>query len=375
MIDPSQGLDGILDVRIKDGRIEALGQDVPVDGAIALDLNGLLVLPGLIDGHVHCFRGLGPSIGPEHVGVTRGVTTVVDAGSAGQSSYSLFRDHVIAPSPTRVLAYLHLSTLGGIVGPSFANLGDPRLVDSEGIAKTIEANRDRIIGIKIHAITSSMGSTGMEPMRRGREIAEQLKLPLMIHIGETWGDGPEKPIQQVIDFLRPGDIITHMYTMQRGGLLDANNRLHPAVQEARARGIRFDVGHGGSNFNFEVAQRLLDMDFPPDTISTDGSYRNLFRLVFDLPTVMSKLLALGLSLTRLVEMVTIRAAELIGRAEELGSLAPGRIADVSVLRLEECEWTAQDSQRQKKKLGQRLVPVLTLRAGEVHYPVAFVRQP
>jgi dihydroorotase len=193
---------------------------------------------------------------------------------------------------------------------------------------------------------------------------------MLVHMGETWSKEPAKTVDQVIGYRRPGDILTHMYTAQRGGILDGTDRLHPAVQEARGRGVRFDVGHGSSNLNWEVAQRLLDIDFVPDSISTDGSHRNLHWLVWDLPTVMSKLLALGLPLTDLVAMATCNAAAQIGRADELGSLAVGRVADVSVMRLEERDWTALDSQRTERVLRQRIVPVVTVRAGEVIYPRA-----
>jgi dihydroorotase len=255
-----------------------------------------------------------------------------------------------------------------VVGPEYANLADPRLVDPDGIAAAVENHPAHVVGIKVHAINSAMGALGLGPLQRGRALADQLGARLMIHIGETWGNAPAHPVHQVVEYLRPGDILTHVYTGQRGGLLDGDDRLHPAVKEARDRGVRFDLGHGSSNLKWDVAQRLLDLDFPPDTVSTDGSSRNLRGLVWDLPTVMSKLLALGLPLTDLVAMATSRAAAQIGRADELGSLAVGRVADVSVLRLEERDWTALDSHRTERVLPQQLVPVLTVRAGEVIYP-------
>jgi dihydroorotase len=368
VIDPAQGIDGAFDVRIRDGRIDNVHPTLPTEGASVLDVAGALVVPGLIDGHVHCFHGLGKMVHPDVLGVTRGVTTVVDAGSSGHSTFPLLRDHVMAPARTRVLAYVHLSTLGGVVGPEYANLADPRLVDPEGIAAAVEAHPAQVVGIKVHAITSAMGPLGLEPLRRARALADELGARLMVHIGETWGDGPAKPAHQVVEHLRPGDVLTHVYTGQRGGLLDGHDRLHPAIQAARERGVRFDLGHGSSNLKWDVAQRLLDLGFPPDTVSTDGSSRNLAGLVYDLPTVMSKLLALGLPLSELVAMATSRAAAQIGRADELGSLAVGRVADVSVLRLQEQDWTALDAHRTERVLPQRLVPVLTVRAGEVIYP-------
>lgn len=375
VIDPAQGLDGTFDVRIRDGRIVALGADLPTDDAAVLDTSGLLVLPGLIDGHVHCFRGMGPMLDPDTVGVSRGVTTVVDAGSSSHVSFPLFRDHVMSAARTRVLAYIHLSSIAGVMGPEYASLSDPRLIDPDGIAAAVQANPERVVGVKVHAISGAMGPLGLEPMRQARALCDQLDTRLMVHIGETWSQEPAKPVHQIVEFLRPGDILTHVYTAQRGGLLDGTNELHPAVKDARDRGVRFDLGHGSSNLNWDVAQRLMDMSFLPDSVSTDGSHRNLHWLTWDLPTVMSKLLGLGLPLTDLVAMATQNAAAQIGRADELGSLAVGRVADVSVMRLEAGDWTAIDSQRQERVLQERIVPVLTVRAGEVIYPRQLTPQP
>jgi dihydroorotase len=369
VVDPAQGVDAVLDVRVRDGRIDAVGPDLDAAGCEVQDVRGLLVTPGLIDAHVHCFKGIGGnSVDPDLLGVSRGVTTVVDAGSSGHSAFGLFRDHIMAEAQTRVLAYLNLSTLGGVMGPHFARLGDPRFIDPEGIAAVVGANRDHIVGMKWMATNSSLGGQGLEPLRRGRAIADELSLPVLVHVGESWGDGPELPIVDVVELLRPGDTITHMYTSHRGGLVDAAGRLVPAVRAARDRGVRFDIGHGANNLSFDVAQRLLDQDFPPDAVSTDGSGLSVRGPVYDLPTTMSKLLGLGLPLADVVAMATSQAAALLGRADDLGSLAVGREADVSVLRLEERDWTALDSRRQQITIHQQLVPVFAVRAGEVVYP-------
>ncbi len=369
LIDPAQGLDGQYDLRLRDGRVEAVGPALAADGATVLDVAGLLVLPGLIDVHVHCFTGLGTNaVAPDVQGVSRGATTIVDAGGAGHMAFPLFRDYIMPAARTRVLAFLNLSSPGAALNTRFPRLGDPRLIEPDAIAATIEANRDRIVGIKMHAITSAVGALGLEPIRRGCAIAAELGVPAMVHIGESWGNDQEQPIERVVELFRPGDIVTHMYTGQRGGVLDAQGRLCPAVREARDRGVRFDIGHGAQNLSFAVAQRLLDLGFPPDTISTDCSHMSLLGPVYDLPTTMAKFLGLGLPLRDVVAMVTSQAAAQIGRADELGSLAVGRVADVSVLRLEERDWTATDSMRQHMAVRQHLAPVLTVRAGEVIYP-------
>ncbi len=369
VIDPAQGLDGQADVLVRDGRIVAVGPGLPHDGATEMDVRGLLVLPGLIDVHVHCFRGLrATAADPDLLGVSRGVTTVVDTGTSGCSTFPLFYEHVMSAARTRVLAYVNLSTLGSVVGPHFANLGDPRLIDPDGIASVAERYGDRLIGIKMMATAGTVGPLGMEPLRRGRALADELGLPLLVHIGESFTANAPLPVDQVVDLLRPRDTVTHMYTAQPGGVLDANNRLNSAVREARDRGVRFDVGHGMNNFNFAVAQRLLDQGFQPDALGTDVSNLSLHGPVYDLPTTMAKLLTLGFSLPDVVALATSRAAELIGRSDELGSLAPGRVADISVLCLAERPWTAVDSQRQQRAAALYLEPVFTVRAGEIIQP-------
>ncbi len=369
VLDPAQGIDAPLDVRVADGRIDAVGPNLPADGAIVHDVVGLLVVPGLIDAHVHCFKGMGANaIDPDFLGVSRGVTTVVDAGSTGHSSFAVFRDYVIAQAKTRVLGYLNLSTVGGVVPPTYPRLADPRLIDPDGIAATVSANRAHIVGMKWMATSSALGAQGLDALRRGRAIADDVGLRVLVHVGESWGDGPEQPIAQVVELLRPGDTVTHMYTSHRGGLVDANGRLTPAVREARGRGVHFDIGHGANNLSFAVAQRLLDQDFPPDAVSTDGTQLSIRGPVYDLPATMSKLLGLGLSLADVIAMATSQPAALLGRSDELGSLAVGRVADVSVLRLDERDWMAVDSTRQQMTVRQQLTPVFAVRAGEVIYP-------
>jgi dihydroorotase len=369
VIDPAQDIDAVLDVRLRNGLVDAVGSDLDPGGARVVDVRGLLVLPGLIDVHVHCFKGIGHvRTGPDELGVSRGATTVVDAGCAGVSTFTLFRDYIMAPAKTRVLAFLNLSSPGAAVNPRYPRLADPRLIEPERIAETVEANRDRIVGIKMHAISSALGGLGLEPLRRGTAIAAEHGIPAMVHIGESWGDGPAQRIEEVVELFRPGDIVTHAYTGQRGGVLDENRHLYAGVRDARDRAVRFDIGHGAQNLSFDVAQRLLDLGFPPDSISTDCSEMSIHGPVYDLPTTMAKFLALGLPLHDVVRKVTSEAATQIGRSAELGSLAVGRVADVSVLRLEERDWTAVDSMRQQMPVHQHLEQVFSIRAGEIIEP-------
>lgn len=371
MLDPGSGVDGLFDVRIADGKVEEIGRDLDAAGATVLDVKGLLVIPGLIDVHLHLMNGLGAfGADPDVFGVGSGVTTVVDAGSAGHSLLTVFRRYVAENAKSRVLAYVNLSTLGSVAGPGYSTLSEPRLIDEDKIQKAVEANRDMIVGIKVMATGAALGPAGLEPLARARQLGDNLHLPLLVHIGESWSkSAAPPPIGDVVSYLRPGDIVTHLFTAHPGGLLDSNGRLRSEVRAARDSGILFDVGHGLNNLNFDVARRVLDQDLRPDGVSTDGHRGNRSGPVYDLPTTMAKLMALGFSLAEVVRMATVNAARLLGRAGEMGSIRVGGPAEISVLRFEEREWKAVDSQGGTLQARQALVPVFSIRNGIVHEPL------
>lgn len=246
MLDPASSRDGFLDIRVRNGIIEEIGPDLSANGGTVLDVKGLIVTPGLIDVHLHLMNGLGAhGVDPDIFGVGSGVTTVVDAGSAGHTLLTVFRRYITDNAKTRVLNYINLSTLGGVAGPGFSTLADARLINEEGIEKAVEANRDMLVGIKVMATGAALGAEGLKPLARARKLGDNLKLPLLVHIGESWSKGSQPPpVGEVLSYLRPGDIVTHMFTAHPGGLLDPNGRLWPQVREARASGVLMDVGHG-----------------------------------------------------------------------------------------------------------------------------------
>jgi dihydroorotase len=371
LLDPGAGRDGRLDVLIRDGRVESIGQDIPAGAATVLDVVGLLIVPGLIDVHLHLMNGLGAfGADPDVFGVGSGVTTVVDAGSTGHSLLPVFRRYIAEPANTRVLAYVNLSTLGSVAGAGYSTLADPLLIDEERIEQAVEANRDMIVGIKVMATGAALGAGGLEPLSRARRLAENLGLPILVHIGESWSKSAEPPpIGEVLAFLKPRDVVTHMFTAHPGGLLDPNGRLWPEVREARDSGVLFDVGHGLHNLNFDVARRVLDQGLKPDAVSTDGHRGNRSGPVYDLPTTMAKLIALGFSLREVVAMATVNAARLLGRSNDLGSIRLGGVAEISVLKIEDREWEAVDSQKGKLPARQALAPVFAIRGEAVYEPL------
>ena len=368
VIDPAAGRDGILDIRVRDGKIDAIGVDLAIDGAAVIDVKDHIVTPGLIDVHLHLMKGLGAfGVDPDIFGVGSGVTTVVDAGSAGHTLLNVFRNYVTDNAKTRVLNYINLSTLGGVSGPGYSILADPRLIDEAKIEQAVEANRDIIVGIKIMATGGALGAQGLKPLERARKLGDALKLPLLVHIGESWTKDTEPVhVGDVLKYLRAGDIVTHMFTVHPGGLLDGNGKLWPQVRDAKASGVLMDVGHGLHNLNFDVARKVLDQGLHPDGVSTDGHRGNRAGPVYDLPTTMAKLMALGFSLNQVIEMATINAAKLLGRAGKLGTLEIDHPAELSVLKVEERDWKAVDSQKGTIPAHQAITPVYAIRGEMMH---------
>jgi dihydroorotase len=371
LIDSASGLDGQQDIHVRDGVVEAIGADLKAEGATVVDVKDCIVTPGLIDVHLHLMNGLGAfGVDPDIFGVGSGVTTVVDAGSAGHSLLTVFRNYITRNAKTRVLNYVNLSTLGGVTGPGYSILADPRLIDEDKIEKAVEANRDIIVGIKIMATGGALGAEGLKPLARARKLGDNLKLPLLVHIGESWTkDATPVHVGDVLKYLRAGDIVTHMFTVHPGGLLDPNGTLWPQVRDAKGSGVLMDVGHGLHNLNFDVARKILDQELFPDGVSTDGHRGNRAGPVYDLPTTMAKLMALGFALNQVVEMATVNAAKLLNRADELGFIRVGSPADISVLRLEEREWKAVDSQKGTIRARQALVPVYAIRNETIYEPL------
>ena len=376
LIDSARGIDGSFDIRVRDGIVDEIGANLTAEATTVVDVKDLIVTPGLIDVHLHLMKGLGAfGVDPDIFGVGSGVTTVVDAGSAGHTLLNVFRNYVTDNAKTRVLNYINLSTLGGVTGPGYSILADPRLIDEEKIAGGVEANRDIIVGIKIMATGGALGAQGLKPLERARKLGDELKIPLLVHIGESWTRGTEPvAVADVLKHLRSGDIVTHMFTSHPGGLLDANGKLWPQVRDAKDSGILMDVGHGLHNLNFDVARKVLDQGLHPDGVSTDGHRGNRAGPVYDLPTTMAKLMALGFSLKQVVEMATVNAVRLLGRPNQLATMRQGQAADISVLRLEEREWTAIDSQKGSIPATQALVPIYAIR-GDTIYEALPVERP
>ena len=360
VIDPSQGLSAVRDVAIAGGRIAALEPAIPRERARqVLDARGRIVTPGLIDLHGHVYdRGITISVDPDLVGVARGVTTIVDGGSTGATTFAGFRQYVIERAETSVFALLNIAAIGLVVTNEL--FLDPRIVDPEAAVRVIEENRDRILGVKVRVRGHREGlEADLEALRRAREAADAVRLPLMMH----WSNEPE-----LLDLLRPGDIVTHPFNPPRAGpsLLDERGRVLPQIRALGERGIVTDFAHGG-HLQWDIAERAAADGWFPDIISTDIHRRHLAPdgAVVDLATTLAKFMHLGLSLEQVIERVTARPAGALGFPEPIGTLRPGTMADVSVLDVTNEPIELVDSNGDVRTGARQLTPVATVKSGRL----------
>ncbi len=349
MIDPGQGLHAPMDVAIKDGKISDLSSNCSDDRARnVVSVRGKIVTPGFVDLHAHCFDGFG-GVNADHYCLGRGVTTVVDCGSAGYPMIGGLMKYVVRGSSTRIVALVDIGELGTVFGTKDA-MKDLDFVNPKLTAKAAEENKPTVVGIKVRLQKSIEGTNDLECLRRALEAAAATNLPLMAHISD-----PYSPLPDILKLMRKGDIFTHIYNDRPNGILDANGRILPEVIEARHRGIIFDPAHGRSHFSFQTAEKALQQGFLPDTISTDLSLGNVDGPVYDLPTTVSKFLALGMNLDMAIERVTIAPAKVFDYRAQLGTLKPGTEANCAVFEVQEGSFQFVDSE-QKTRIGrQRLV--------------------
>lgn len=340
VLDPSQSLDRVTDVAFADGRVAAVGDDLPAEGARVESVRGLIVTPGLIDLHTHVYWG-GTSLGidADMFGRSSGVTTCVDTGSAGAGNFPGFRKHVIERSDVRILAYLHISFAGIFAFGKRIMVGeslDARLIAVRDTVEVIEANRDVIVGVKVRIGRLTSGVNGIAPLESALQAAEQVGLPVMVHIDE-----PPPSYEEVCDRLRPGDVLTHCFRPFPNAPMRPDGTVRPAVLRARERGVIFDIGHGKGSFAYATARPMLAAGFMPDTISSDIHILCIDGPAYDQVTTMSKFLCLGMGLSDVVAASTINAAKALGRPE-LGSLRPGSVGDASLLTLREGRFAYED---------------------------------
>lgn len=359
VLDPGADIQGRFDLGIRDGRVAAIEPEIDLARAErVIDATGQIVTPGLVDLHTHIYWGATYwGIEADPVAARSGVTTWLDVGSAGAYSFPGFRRYIAEPSRCRVFALLNLSSIG-LIAPTW-EFANPDYWDVDLAAKIVEANRDLILGIKARIDRNTTRGVGVRPLERARELADRVGLPLMVHVG--WGP---PTIDEVAAYLRPGDILTHCFTGGDMRILGEDGRVLPVIRDLQERGLILDIGHGTGSFSFAVAEAMLEQGVLPDTISSDIHQLAVQGPMYDLPTTLSKFLALGMSLPEVIERATARPAAAI-RRPDLGTLRVGSVADIALWRLEEGDFVFHDVGMDERRGTQRLVNTMTLVDGQV----------
>jgi dihydroorotase len=367
LLDPRNGIDGVMDVAIADGTIAAIAESIdPSQAPIVVDARGLMVVPGLVDLHTHVFFGTEPNadysngynaLPPDGFAFRSCVTTVVDTGGSGWRNFPQFKEQVIDRAETRVLALLNIVGSGMKGGPVEQNLSD---MDAKLTALRASEFSEIVVGVKV----AHYRGAEWDPVDRAVQAGELAGIPVMVDFG---GHQPPLSLEDLLlVHLRPGDIFTHTYAKVDGRIpvVDEGGTLRPYLRKARERGIVFDVGHGAGSFVLRQARAAMEQGFFPDTISTDLHRASMNAGMKDMLNVISKLLSLGMPIEEALGAATSRAARAIRRAE-LGHLAVGAGADVAVLSAREGHFGFVDVDGERIEGSRKLECELTVRAGKV----------
>src|SRR5689334_10012116 len=401
VICPASGINGVMDVAVRDGKIAAVQKDIlPTSAKETVDARGRLVIPGMIDTHAHVYRYVSGRFGmdADMVGVHSGVTTVIDQGGPSCMTLPGFRHFIAEPAKSRVYAFLSAYLVGGLEGHFYPNLYSPTGVDIDATVKSATANRDLVRGIKAHAEIGGFARRGIRVIEMAAENGKRSELPVYVHFGQLWGlpdsgtngEDVDTILERVIPLLKEGDVLAHPFTRHPGGFVNSEGEVHRVIQAALDRGLKVDVGHG-SHFSYRLAKKALAAGIIPTTLGADIHGYNTHvpapagtpdqheddenhpfagQAKFSLVQAMSSMMALGLALEQVVPMVTSSPARMLGRADEIGALKVGREADVSVIGERTGRFVLRDNENNEVIAERLLQPAFCLRAGTRYDAVA-----
>lgn len=360
VVDPEQGIDRVADVHIAQGKIQFVGsKDIPSNAEV-VDVANSYLTPGWVDIHVHAYGTLGFAR-PDTVGIYQGVTTFVDAGGPGIGVLDAFIE-LVGDLKTSLYAGAFIRPMG-LLGLNFIE-GDVRTLGEVPVTRWVDfakQNRDVLRYIKCNAI----GDYGTGTLKLTKGLAEILNLPLYMHIGEFQMQNPTHLLApEAFRIAEAGDMITHLYHGNLGQVIDKEGKVLPVVREAERRGVIFDLGFGGYNFSWDVAEKAFAQDLVPHTISSDLQQFNVVRPVKSLANVMSAMLRLGLTLNEVIERVTRNPARALSLTDRAGSLKSGLPADITVFRVNTGEFEITDCYTKVRKAEKQIVPLITFKNGE-----------
>lgn len=348
LVSPVNGYERVQkDILIQNGKIAMIGEmSESADVDCIADAKGCIVTPGFIDIHTHCYPDTFLGLAPDVLGIERGSTTILDAGSSGADNYEDFRRRYIEKSKTKVFTLLNLSKEGLVRGHE---LDAPEKIDIPALKKIADQYGDNIVGLKARASASVVGGMGLTPIAQAAKTAKELGKPLMVHVGNY-----PPALTDVLDLLGKNDIVTHAYHGKKGGILTEQGEIIREAMEARARGVLFDVGHGVASFSLRVFEKALKRGFDCDMISTDLHRENYEGPVYNLAAVASKVIACGNTLEDAVRKCTSVPARHFG-LKGLGELAVGFTGDVNIMEFAPCTESVIDSIGDSVTLTQKLV--------------------
>jgi dihydroorotase len=352
VIDTSMRIDGIRDIAISGGRIAAVEANIAADAAETIDARGKIVTAGMLDIHTHCGRdGRGPPMVLQD-----GVTGWIDAGSNGADHIS---DSVAvartAPQIGRCL--INIGRKGILPEGDTMDLAN---ADVAAAKEAIAKNRDYVVGVKARLSRDVAGANDYEVLRRTQEVASSFNLPVMIHMGQTIS-----PIGKLIDLLKEGDVVTHMFAPAPNSIIDDSGHIVPEVMAARRRGVWFDVGNGQTgHMRWDTVEAIMKTGFWPDSFSTDWNVNAHMTGVIDLPNCMSKLLGYGMTVPQAVARVTVNPSRTFPVFHDRGTLNVGAVADVAMLELRDGNFEFLDNFNNKIMGKQRFFPAGTVLGGK-----------
>ena len=367
IVDPSTGLNGVQDIAVQDGNIARIAPSIPsAEATRIMNVAGHIVTPGLIDLHAHVFEGfIGNGVDPDLGGVHSGVTTIVDAGSAGSATFAGFPKHIIPKYHTEIIPFMHICQTGLATTPDIIAESS---IDFDATLRVADEYKGLVRGIKARMVSPALEIMGMEMPKLAKRAARESGIKLMVHIGDTEKRYDPTVIRSLLPLLEEGDILTHYFTANPGGVLDANGKLVPEAREAADRGVWFDTAHGRMNFSFDVGRRIVEQGLLPHCISTDLTVPGRLNTVHSMTEIMTRFLGLGFTLEQVVTMSTANPAKAIDEEYRLGSLAVGRQADISVLNINSGDWVVYDILGTPLRVDKAVVPVLTLKRGQAFEP-------
>jgi dihydroorotase len=363
VIDPLRNIDGPEDIFIQGDKIVKVAPNEKLKAEQIIDAGDCLVLPGLIDFHTHLFaKGTEIGVLPDSALLHQGVTTAVDAGSAGIANYDNFANSIVAGSQVRIFSYLNVSPTGLVTTRYHENV-NPKHFDYSRIAYLMEYYKGQLLGLKIRQGKEIVGELGLEPLKATLKMADALACPVVVHTTNP----PVSP-EEMANLLRPGDIFCHVYHGKGDTIIGKDGEIRPGILSARNRGVIFDAANGRNNFALVTARAALADGFLPDIISTDLTINTLYRdYVFGLPAIISKYLNLGIPLRDTVAACTAKPADTLGLKGKIGTMNAGAYADIAIFRLKAHSMVFRDSEGETFKGEKLLIPQLTILGGKVVY--------